>query len=136
MHVASAFGSAQQTVTVSPVAPAIFLIGYPAVGAVVNQNNSLNGPASPLPRGQVLVIYATGLGAVTRQGQLSIAATPVTVMLNGQELPTSYAGLAPGSVGEYQVNVTIPANTPPGLSVPLALKQGGQVSNTVMVALQ
>ncbi|SPF36576.1 hypothetical protein SBA4_190020 [Candidatus Sulfopaludibacter sp. SbA4] len=55
---------------------------------------------------------------------------------NGQELPTAYAGIAHGSIGEYEVNVTIPANTPAGLSVPLALKQGGQLSNTVSVALQ
>ena len=33
LHVVSAFGSAQQTVTISPVAPAIFLIGSPQVGA-------------------------------------------------------------------------------------------------------
>jgi len=136
LDVASAFGNAQQTVTVSPVAPAIFLIGNPPVGAVVNQSGTLNGPSAPLPRGQVLIIYATGLGAVVKQGQLSVATTPVTVMLNGQELPTAYAGLAPGSIGEYQVNVTIPANTPPGLSVALALKQGGLLSNTVSVALQ
>ncbi|SPE30735.1 Ig domain protein, group 2 domain protein [Candidatus Sulfopaludibacter sp. SbA6] len=136
LHVVSAFGSAQQTVTVSPVAPAIFLIGNPQVGAVENQDGTLNGSSNPLPRGQVLIVYATGLGAVTQQGQLSVTTTPVTVMLNGQALPTAFAGLAPGTTGEYQVNVTIPANTPPGLAVPLALQQGGQSSNTVLVALQ
>jgi uncharacterized protein (TIGR03437 family) len=136
LHVVSAFGSAQQTVTISPVAPAIFLIGSPQVGAVENQDGTLNGSSNPLPRGQVLVIYATGLGAVASQGQLSVATTPVTVTLNGQPLPTAFAGLAPGTIGEYQVNVTIPANTPPGLAVPLALQQGGQLSNTVLVAVQ
>ena len=101
-----------------------------------NQDGSLNGSSNPLPRGQVLVIYATGLGAVASQGQLSVATTAVTVMLNGQPLPTAFAGLAPGTTGEYQVNVTIPAGTPPGLAVPLALQQGGQLSNTVLVAVQ
>ena len=136
LRVVSPFGSAQQTVTVSPVAPAIFLVGNPPVGAVENQDGSLNGSSNPLPRGQVLVIYATGLGAVARQGQLSVATTPVTVVLNGQSLPTAYAGLAPGATGEYQVNVAIPANTPPGSAIPLALQQGGQLSNTVLVAVQ
>ena len=47
-----------------------------------------------------------------------------------------FAGLAPGYVGLYQVNVPIPAAAPPGLGISLTLKEGGQVSNTVIVALQ
>jgi uncharacterized protein (TIGR03437 family) len=136
LRVRSAYGTAQQVVNVSKVAPAIFLIGDPPFGAVVNQSGTLNGPANPLPRGQVLIIYATGLGSVTRQGQLSVTTTPVTVLLNGRELPVSYAGLAPGTSGGYQVNVTIPTATPPGLNVPLALKQGDMVSNTIAAAIQ
>jgi uncharacterized protein (TIGR03437 family) len=136
LRITSAYGSAQQTVAVAAVAPAIFLIGNPPAGAVVNQSGTLNGPSSPLTRGQVLIIYATGLGAVTRQGSLFVTTTPVTVVLNGQELGATFSGLAPGSTGEYQVNVVIPLNMPPGLSIPLTLKQGGQLSNPVMVALQ
>jgi len=135
LHVTSAYGTAQQMVTVSAVAPAIFMIS-PSLGAVVNQNNTLNTPSNPLPRGQVLVIYATGLGTVTRQANLSVTTSPVTVVLGGQELTPSYAGIAPGSTGEYQVNVAIPATTPPGLSISLALKQGGQLSNAVAIAVQ
>jgi uncharacterized protein (TIGR03437 family) len=136
LSVRSVYGVAQQSVSVSAVAPAIFLMGSPSAGAVLNQDYSLNGPANPLPRGQVLVVYATGLGAVTKQGQLSVTAAPVTAVVNGQELPVQFAGLAPGYVGLYQVNVPIPAATPPGLGVSLTLKQGGQLSNTVAVALQ
>jgi uncharacterized protein (TIGR03437 family) len=102
----------------------------------LNQDFSMNGPANPLPRGQVLVVYATGLGAVMKQGQLSATAAPVTAVVNGQELPAEFAGLAPGYVGLYQVNVRIPAATPPGLGVSLTLKEGGQMSNTVSVALE
>jgi uncharacterized protein (TIGR03437 family) len=136
LRVRSAYGAAQQSVNVSAVAPAIFLIGNPPAGALVNQDNSLNGPVNPLPRGQVLVVYATGLGAVTTQGQFSVASTPVTVVINGTELPVAFAGLTPGYVGLYQVNVVIPLTTPPGLGIPLTLKQGGQMGNTVAVALQ
>ena len=106
IRVQSAYGSAQQAVTVSAVAPGIFLVGNPPLGAIENQNCSLIGPSNPLPRGQSLVIYATGLGAVTQSGQLFNTSAPVTVLLNGTELPTSYAGLAPGYIGLYQVNVT------------------------------
>ena len=136
LRITSAYGTAQQTVTVSTVAPAIFLVGSPAVGAVTNQDNSLNSPSNPLVRGQTLVVYATGLGAVVKQGQLSVTAVPVTVVLSGQELPVAFAGLTPGIPGLYQVNVAIPTATPPGLGISLTLKQGGQMSNIVSVTLQ
>jgi uncharacterized protein (TIGR03437 family) len=136
LHIQSAFGGAQQAVTVAAVAPEIFLVGNPAVGALVNQDNSLNGPTNPLPRGKALVIYCTGLGAVTGSGQLSVATTPVTVVVNGAELPAAFAGLTPGYIGLYQVNVIIPAATPPGIGLALTLKQGGQLSNSVGLALQ
>ena|SRR5690349_9755617 len=106
------------------------------MGAVVNQDNNLNGPSSPLPRGQTLVIYATGLGAVRLQGDLFVVMNPVTVVLNGQELPVAFAGLTPGYSGLYQVNVTIPAMTAPGLALTLGLKQGAEVSNVVSAAVQ
>jgi len=57
-------------------------------------------------------------------------------VVNGAELEPLFAGLAPGYFGLYQVNVTVPAGTPPGLTVPLSLKVAGQVSNPVQVALQ
>jgi uncharacterized protein (TIGR03437 family) len=133
LHIQSAFGSAGQAITVSAVAPAIFQIGNPSLGAVTNQDNTLNTPSNPLARGQVLVIYCTGLGAMASDGT---AVTPVTVMLNGRELSPSYAGQTPGFPGLYQVNVSIPADTPPGLAASLTLKQGGQLSNVVNVAIQ
>jgi uncharacterized protein (TIGR03437 family) len=136
LRVRTPFGEAQQTVTVAAVTPGIFLIGNPPAGAVVNQDGSLNRPATPLSRGQYLSIYCTGLGAVTRQGNLSIATIPVTVVLNGHELPTLFAGLAPGFSGLYQVNVVVPAATPPALGGSLVLKQGNSVSNSVTVSVQ
>jgi uncharacterized protein (TIGR03437 family) len=136
IRVQSAYGSMQQSVTVSAAAPGIFLIGNPPIGAITNQNYSLIGPSNPLPRGQAMVIFATGLGAVTQSGQLSVTSAPVTVALNGTELPAAFAGLAPGYIGLYQVNVLIPAATPPGLGIPLTLKVGGQTSNAVSVSVQ
>lgn len=136
IRVQSAYGSAQQSVMVSAVAPGIFLLGNPPIGAITNTNYSLIGPANPLPRGQSLVIYATGLGAVTQSGAYSLTKSPVTVVLNGTELATSFAGLAPNYIGLYQVNVLIPASLPPGLGIPLMLKVGGQVSNVVPVSVQ
>ena len=136
LRVRSAYGVAQQSVSVSAVAPAIFLMGSSSAGAVLNQDFSMNGAGNPLPRGQVLVVYATGLGAVVKQGQLSVTAATVTALVNGQEVPVQFAGMAPGYIGLYQVNVPIPAAMAPGLGVSLTLKEGGVLSNTVTVAVQ
>ena len=136
LRVQSAFGSAEQQVTVSAVAPEIFLVGNPPMGALVNQDNSLNGPTNPLPRGKALVIYCTGLGAVTKSGPYSVTVSPVTVVVNGLEVPAAFSGLTPGYTGLYQVNAIIPAATPPGLGTALTLKQADQTSNSVLFALQ
>jgi uncharacterized protein (TIGR03437 family) len=136
LTVRSDFGSMSQSIDITDVAPAIFLLGSSGSGAVVNQNQTLNGPNNPLSRGQVLIAYATGLGAVRTSGQLSVTAAPVTAQLNGVELPTTFAGLAPGFIGLYQVNVSIPAATPPGLDLPFAVKVGSAVSDPVNVSIQ
>ena len=73
---------------------------------------------------------------MTPRGGTSQTNATVTVVVNGVELPVQFAGLAPGFTGLYQVNVAIPAATPPGLGVPLMLKIGGQLSNTVTMAIQ
>lgn len=136
LRVTSPFGTVQQQVTVSALAPAIFLVGNPPVGAVENQNGSLNGPANPGARGEVLVVFATGLGAVMKRGQLSSTNATVTAVVNGVELPVNFAGLTPQFAGLYQVNVPIPANSAPGSGISLTLKEGGVLSNTVTVAVQ
>ena len=106
------------------------------MGAITNQNFSLVGTSNPVARGQSMVIFATGLGAVTQSGAYLTTNTPVTVVLNGTELPASFAGRGADWVGWYQVNVTIPTGAAPGLSLPLTLKVGGQQSNSVLVAVQ
>ena len=136
LRVQSVYGTAQQSVTVSAVAPAIFLVGTPPVGAVENQDGSLNGSPNPAIRGQVIVVYATGLGAINKQGAFSVVKNVVTAVVNGMELPTAFAGLAPGYVGLYQVNIPIPLNMPPGLGISLTLKQGGIGTNSVQVSIQ
>jgi len=133
--VTSAYGSAQAPVVVSAVAPAIFLLSD-AQGAVENQDGTINSVANPLTRGQTLVAYVTGLGSTSAHGNLAPAATPVTALVNGVAISPAYAGLAPGYIGLYQVNIPIPANTPPGASISLVLQQGNVESNAVTVAIQ
>lgn len=134
LTITSAFGSATQTITIVPAAPAVFMAGTGA--AVLNQDGTLNTPGSPAQRGRAIVIYCTGLGAVAPQGSLSPTALRVTALLSGVEIPAQFAGLAPGFVGLYQVNVILPASTPPGIGIPLVLQEGDVASNPVTIAIQ
>jgi len=125
--------------TVLSNAPAVFLSG--AAGPVTNlptivraDNNQLTTDSNPVHHGDTLVIYLTGLGGVTPvvangmpapSSPLATALVAPTVQLGGTSLPVLYAGLAPGQVGVYQINVTVPGSVPQGLSVPLNITQGG-----------
>lgn len=132
--VSSGIGTAQQVIAISDVAPAIFLISTGA--AITNQNNSINSASNPALRGSTIVIYCTGLGAVSAKGSLNVANAPVSVVIGGVDIAAAFAGLTPGFTGVYQVNVAIPSGLPPGFSLPLYLKQGGTASNIVTVAIQ
>ncbi len=140
LSIQSAFGSIEQPLTVVAFNPAIFILELgddgAALGAVVNQSGAVNRPNAPAKRGETIVVYGTGLGAVTAKGNLATAVTPVVAVLADVELPVSYAGLAPGFLGLYQINIPIPAGTPPGLALPFSLRQGVSDSNSVRLALQ
>ncbi len=131
----NAQGDQTQTLEVQSNAPAIFTMPDGAA-AIVNADNSLNRPANPVRRGQAIVIYLTGLGAVERRGGLDWAMLPVTVSLGGRNLPPIFAGATPGSPGLFQVNLTIPADMAPGLRLSLRLRQGRQESNPVEISVQ
>jgi uncharacterized protein (TIGR03437 family) len=140
LSVQSPYGTAQQSIQAQANAPAIFVLsggvgGAPAYGAVVNQDGSLNAPLSPGARGQTLVIYCTGLGVVDGATPAN-AVAPVSVILNNTPVQPAFAGATPGFVGLYQVNLPVPAATPPGIDLPLFVRQPGGDSNTVFVAIQ
>ena len=135
LKISSASGTAEQPITLQTVSPAIFTISGKA-GAILNQNAALNTPDNPAKRGEVIVIFGTGLGEVVDRAGLKVTQTPVRVMLQGAVLTPSFAGLAPGFIGLYQVNVTVPVATPPGLNLSLVLQQDSLASNPVEVAVQ
>jgi uncharacterized protein (TIGR03437 family) len=133
--------------------PGVFTIDQTGTGqgAVLLANTSiLAGPTSipgaqPVAKGQAISIFCTGLGAVSNSpaaGQPA-PASPLARVLNTPSVtigsataPLLFAGLAPGYVGLYQINVTVPDNAPPGDAVPLVVKALGRSSNTVTIAIQ
>ena len=91
--------------------------------------------------GDSIVIWATGLGRTSPpidsglpapSDPLAGAVIVPTVAIAGVSLDVQYAGLAPGSVGLYQINATVPKSVPQGLEMPLVISQGGS-STTLSV---
>jgi uncharacterized protein (TIGR03437 family) len=134
LRVTTPNGSAQQGIPISDVGPAIFTVSA-AQAAIRNQDNSVNTTSNPASRGSSISIYGTGLGELSGSDAQSLVRTPVSVVINGIEIPAT-AGLSSSASWMYQVTVPVPASLPPGLTVPLYLKQGKATSNVVTVAIQ
>ncbi len=90
---------------------------------------------APATAGDALVIYAVGLGAVTPAltagdgapgSPFSQTAVPVTATIGGVPASVFFAGLTPGFVGLYQVNVTVPTGITAGSSVPVTVSVAGK----------
>ena len=127
----------------TPVALSTLSVGKSAPGifVVTNADGSVNGPNSPSPAGGVLVVYGTGAGITSGSLETGAAATAnstiaATVTINGAPVTPIFAGLTPGSVGLTQVNVAIPAGTPPGNAIPLQFSIGGNATQTVNIAVR
>jgi len=134
------------SVDIGPAQPAAFLAGGAAIAVAYRGSASfLVSPANPATTGDVLVIYCAGLGATnppvadgaaTPFSPLSQTISPVTVSICGQSAGAQFAGLAPGFVGLYQVNTSVPAGVTPGDSVPLTLSVAGQTGPAAGLAVR
>jgi uncharacterized protein (TIGR03437 family) len=107
-------------------------------------------PAYPARAGDVLTIYAIGLGATSpavSSGQPSPTAEPFarltstpTVDFGAGIFPVqvtpSFAALTPGYAGLYQINVTVPPDAPKGIVQMLVGFPDGTVSNQFQIAIQ
>jgi uncharacterized protein (TIGR03437 family) len=66
---------------------------------------------------------------------ISNTVTSFTATIAGMNAPIAFSGLAPGAVGEDQLNLTIPTGAPSGQQ-DLVLTGGGGTSNTVKIQIQ
>jgi len=159
------------SVKVASRAPRLLLLyGTGGYGAIVdasqgNQYNTLPMPSTisepgfitqPASKGDVLTIYAIGLGPTSptvAAGQPAPAAEPLarltstpTVVFTTNQIPqvnvyvtpdqVAYAGLSPNYAGLYQVNVAIPQACPSG-TVQVSLQfADGTVSNPANIQVQ
>lgn len=146
---------------ISVTSPGLFSVNQSGAGqaAVVNQDNSINSPSNPAPVGSTITLYGTGQGPVSPALQDGVAASAAPLSytvavptvnpntcLNSQPSMcvaigsnfgnVGYSGLAPGYVGLWQVNVTIPQGTPSGSAVPVRVVIDSTSSNIVTIAVR
>jgi uncharacterized protein (TIGR03437 family) len=146
--VANGDSSPIETVRLKAVQPLIFTQNQAGTGLGAIQNvlaggqvelNTFDTPARP---GQVITIYATGLGPTEMPVPDGFAATGANritgepqVTIGGFTEEPSFAGLSPNSPHLYQVNATVPQDSPTGCSVTLRLSVDGVASNEVTLAV-
>ncbi len=128
--------------TIHPAAPAVFRTGVAGeerglATVVRKRNNQLVTLSNPIHPEDALEIYLTGLGATAPEvpegypapaSPLAQAVNKPVVRLGGVELPVEFAGLSPGQVGVYQINVRVPYWVPLGMDVPLEIQAAGQAT--------
>jgi uncharacterized protein (TIGR03437 family) len=146
---------------IAAASPGLFTTNQGGSGqaAVVNQDNTINSASNPAPVGSTVTLYGTGQGPVSPAVQDGAGAgtSPLSYTI---AVPTSnsttcfvsqpsmcvavgsnfanvqYSGLAPGYVGLWQINVTIPQGTPAGSAVPVRVVIDSTSSNLVTIAVR
>jgi uncharacterized protein (TIGR03437 family) len=135
-------GPAEAAVNVAAVAPAVFF--GPSGGIVVKSADfSLVASGNPARAGDVLVVYATGLGQTTpaiegaslAPAGSAVVIAPVAATIGGRAAEVISSVAAPGFAGLYQVALRMPSGVAAG-NAPLVLTSGQAVSNTVNIAAQ
>jgi uncharacterized protein (TIGR03437 family) len=135
------------TVPVAKTSPGIFSLNQSGAGpgAILHANFQIVNTGNPAKPGETILIYLTGMGAVSPargDGVPGASAEPFNrtaetpVVYFGDKTGTvTYSGLAPGLPGLYQINVTIPANVAIDSGVPLAISTAEHYHDQVTVAI-
>ena len=133
------------TVPVAATAPGIFSANESGAGAgaILHADFTRVTPSSPAVPGETVLVYLTGLGAVTpavadgaAPSGLSYSNAQPVVLVGGYEGAVTYSGLAPGFPGLYQINVTLPAFPPDsGSSLPLAISTANAFHDQVVIPI-
>ena len=142
-------GTASNEVSVPLAAssPGIFSVdgtGF-GPGTVVHADFSLVSEAAPAAAGETVIIFLTGLGALNPPipdgaagpvDPLSRTTDPdLQVSFGGEVGTVLFSGAAPGFVGLYQINVTIPNPVVAGAVVPVIIFTGNAFSCFTDIAI-
>ena len=136
------------TVPVAATSPGVASLAQNGLGAgaITHANGTVVSASSPASRGETVVIYLTGLGAVTPPVADGAGATGLSRSNSVQAIyfgatsadpaSISFQGLTPGYPGLYQINVTIPLGVNPSAAVPVAIQTTNGFTDMVDIAIQ
>ena len=140
--------SAPASFAITSVSPAIFTADASGQGqgAILNQDNSQNGPLNPASQGSMVTLFAEGAGSMNPPAAdgtivgsaVSQPVAPVSVLVDGQPAQIMYAGDVQGGVsGVLQVNFQVPQPATTGSAVSVVLTVGPSQSQAgITMAIQ
>jgi uncharacterized protein (TIGR03437 family) len=146
-----------------PVASLVVVNGVPSVPAMVNlapvtpgtvvfpdgrlvaqhADFTLVTPENPARPGEALTLYLVGMGATTPPVAAAVPSpgNPLATVdvrpqltIGGRTAEILFAGLTPGGVGLYQINLRVPPEAPSGL-VEVVITQGGVRANVAQLVI-
>jgi uncharacterized protein (TIGR03437 family) len=112
--------------------------------AALHSDYSLITAAKPAAPNETIIVFCTGLGAVSPSvptgaaasgSVLSWSTATYTATVAGQNAPVGFSGLAPYYVALGQVNLTVPSGAPSGPQ-DLVITGGGTTSNVVKIQVR
>lgn len=139
-------------VNIASIEPSFLLLSGGPYVIMTTPAGALTGiSGAPVHANDVVVIYVIGLGPTsptvpsgTASPSSPLANAAATQVCFGEHaavtkppvcVSAQFAGLSPGFVGLYQINVAIPSGLPTG-NVPIYYTIGGQSSDSEMIAVQ
>jgi uncharacterized protein (TIGR03437 family) len=121
------------TVRAAPSSPGFFSATGDGLGMVLgtHADGSPITAESPAAPGEVVVLYASGLGALATSvpeyaaaSGPNVTSVPVQVDVGGVQAEVRYAGAAPALPGVYQINIVIPPGAANSLGANLRIYEG------------
>jgi uncharacterized protein (TIGR03437 family) len=134
------------TVPVAATSPGIFSLDQSGAGpgAIEHANGSVVNAGNPANPGETVVVYLSGMGAVTPPvadgtastgSPLNKTAQPI-VYIADQQANVIFSGLAPGFPGLYQINVTIPITITGAGNFPVGILTNNAFHDQIFIPVQ
>ena len=135
-------GEASVRIPLAAASPGIFQSG--AEGTIFHSDGRRITESAPAQLGELLVLFAGGLGAVeppvsngfpAPSSPLARTTNLPVVTVGGVQAEVFFSGLAPGWIGLYQINFLVlarPSGSVPGV-VPVVVDVAGETSNSVTI---
>jgi uncharacterized protein (TIGR03437 family) len=133
--------SSPMAITVQASAPQLFTLDGKAALAT-HANGNLLGATSPAAPGETIAVYGTGMGPTTPvqiAGQVPVEAASLAtlpqVTVGGTTATVLSAGVVPGSVGLYRINLQVPSDAANG-EQPVIVRVGNASSASTVINVQ